>query len=196
MKSFLSGPLLATGLFLASCSPSTKSGDAAWREFISGTYDGLNEVAALGAPEIPVLTSPAYEQKWGKPKVRVSDSGIYELNYANPAQPFDRLAIYGSKKPFPKLTIPPTYSTDEEVNGELASVRHTQSFRSIMINGKPVRWFQESGPGGADGAYYSTEGFSATNTAGQTGYYRLVVEGGINMDPEIARRFSSVQLAQ
>jgi hypothetical protein len=112
------------------------------------------------------------------------------------AQPFDRLAIYGSPKPFPVLSKAPPFAKDEEVNGELTAVDYDQEFRTTTINGQPVRWFKECGSGGADGAYYSTTGFSVTDDFGKTGYYRLVVEGGDDMEAEVARRFSSVQLTR
>lgn len=60
--------------------------------------------------------------------------------------------------------------------------------------GRKVRWYQESLSGGADGAYYSTEGFALTDGQGRTGYYRMVVESGNNADAEVSRRFSTAQL--
>ena len=194
MKISALGAALVAGFLIPSCS-SSDSGTA-WHDFTSKTYEGLTEASTLGETAIPALTSPQYQKMWGQPKVRKSRSGVYELNYANPAQPFDRLAIYGSPKPFPALVQAPFYSKDEEVNGELTAIDHTQSFRTTTINGQPVRWFKESGSGGADGAYYSTTGFSLTDSSGRTGHYRLVVEGGDDMEAEVARRFSSVKLAR
>lgn len=197
MKTLTLGPILAAGFLLSSCSSSKiDTGGAAWHDSVSQSYDGLTEASSLGTTAVPILTSPQYGQKWGSPKFRKSPTGVYEINYANPAQPFDRLAIYGSQKPFPALTKAPPFAKDEEVNGELTAVDYDQEFRTTTINGQPVRWFKESGSGGADGAYYSTTGFSATDAFGKTGYYRLVVEGGDDMDPEVARRFSSVQLVR
>lgn len=197
MKVLPLGAIIASGLLIVSCSSTTSASKGAdWHDFVSSTYNGLNETASLSSSTIPVLRSPAYESKWGKPKIRQSASGIYELNYANPNQPFDRLAIYGSPKPFPALKSAPYVTKDEMVNGELTAVDYPQSFRTTAINGQAVRWFQESGPGGADGAYYSTTGFSLTDASGKTGYYRLVVEGGDKMDAEVARRFSSVGLTK
>lgn len=189
------GVTFAAGLFFSSCS-SSDNGGAAWHDGISESYHGLTKASSLGQRAIPVLISPKYEQMWGRPKVRQSPSGVYELDYANPAVPFDRLAIYGSPKPFPALSKAPPFGKDEEVNGKLTAVDHDQSFRTTTINGQPVRWFKESGSGGADGAYYSTTGFSATDASRKTGYYRLVVEGGDEMEAEVARRFSSVKLVK
>lgn len=179
MKNLASAFALGISLSAVSCSSSPSAGDA----------------SALGIKAIPLLASPTYEAKWGKPKVRVSSAGTYELNYANPAQPFDRLAIFGAPKPFPVLLAAPDFSKEELVNDELTGVNYPQSFRAVTVNGAPVRWFKESGSGGADGAYYATTGFSVTDSSGKTGHYRLVVEGGDDMEAEVARRFSSVVLA-
>ena len=179
MKNLASAFAFGICLFVVSCSSSPSAGD----------------VSALGIKAIPVLASPTYEKKWGKPKVRVSSSGTYEFTYANPAQPFDRLSIFGAPKPFPALLSAPNFSKDEMINDELTGVNYRQSFRTVTVNGTPVRWFKESGSGGADGAYYSTTGFSVTDSSGKTGHYRLVVEGGDDMEVEVARRFSSVVLA-
>lgn len=196
MKTLPLATFTAPAILLSSCStstnPSPTNSGADWHDFVGSTYNGLSSSSSLGPTSIPVLGSPSYEANWGKPKVRKSAAGIYELNYANPNQPFDRLVIFGSPKPFPALKSPPFFSKDEMVNGELTAVDYPQSFRTTTIAGKSVRWFQESSSGGADGAYYSTVGFSVTDSSGKTGYYRLVVEGGDNMDAEVARRFSSV----
>lgn len=69
------------------------------------------------------------------------------------------------------------------VDGELGSIEVTQNWRTTSILGKPVRWYQEASGGGADGAYYETEGFALTDPNGKTGYYRMVIETITNAAP-------------
>lgn len=159
----------------------------------SSYFSSLEPADSLAKVKIPVLRSPAYEAKWGPPKIRISVLGGYELSYANPAQPFDRLVIYGSARPFPVLKKAPDVSGEKMIKGELTGVSHPQRFRSVLVAGQSVKWFQESTSGGADGAYYSTEGFTLKSGFGNPGFYRIVVEGGNEMDAEVARRFASAK---
>lgn len=185
-----------TACSLLSCSSSRSSSEKAWNQFTSNLYTGLEPAGALDKVKIPILRSPAYEAKWGKPKIRVSFLGDYELSYANPAQPFDRLVIHGSIRPFPKLAKAPDVSGEEMVNGELTGVTKPQSFESVSIEGQTVKWFQESTSGGADGAYFTTEGFMKRGSFGSAGHYRIVVEAGDEMQTEVARRFASAKISR
>jgi hypothetical protein len=185
-------PVAAATLVITSCGPSG-SDHTAWHAATAASYQGLRSVANTSSVKIPVLQSKAFESKWGKPKVELNGTGGYRLSYSNPSTPFDRLVIYGSSTAFPALSSPPKASFDEMVNGELGVVKRAQSWRTVMVAGKKVRYFQESGPGGADGAYYSTEGFSVTGPDGKTGYYRMVVEAG-NDEAPVRQRFSSAKL--
>lgn len=181
----------AAAFIIASCGPSG-SGNAEWNAATAASYQGLRSAANTASVTIPVLESKAFESKWGKPKVEVNSAGGYRLSYSDPSTPFNRLVIYGSTSALPALSSPPKASVDEMVNGELGVVKRAQSWRTIMVAGKTVRYFQESGPGGADGAYYSTEGFSLTDPNGKTGYYRLVVEAGTDEAP-VRQRFASAK---
>lgn len=181
---------------IVSCSSSSPGAESAWSKATGNFYYGLEEAASLEGVKVPVLRSPAYEAKWGKPKIRTTTAGDYELNYANPDQPFDRLAIQGTSRPFPKLTKVPKVSGEKMINDELTGVLIPQEFRTVMIAGQSVRWFQESLSGGADGAYYTTEGFALKDAFGNTGFYRLVAEGGNNADAEVAKRFGSVKFKE
>lgn len=180
---------------LTSCSSSSAGGDTAWGQATGNFYSGLSKVDSLKSAKVPLLRSAAYEMAWGKPEVRMTSAGDYELNYANPAQPFDRLVIQGTTRPFPKLTKAPKLTGEKMVNDELTGFTQAQAFRTVTIAGQTVRWFQETTSGGADGAYYSTEGFALKDSFGNTGYYRLVVEAGNEADREVAKRFGSVDFS-
>lgn len=185
------GWLAAGGLFFVSCG-SSGTGTTAWQRAVTESYQNLRPAATTAAASVPVLQSKAFESKWGKPKVEVNGAGGYRLSYSDPGGPFNRLVIYGSAKPWPALSAPPKASFSEMVNGELGEVKRAQSWRTVVVAGKTVRFFQESGPGGADGAYYSTEGFSLVGPDGRTGHYRLVVEGGGD-EEAVRRRFASAR---
>lgn len=186
----------AAACSFVSCSASSSSGEKAWNQFTSNFYGGLEPAKSLDKVKIPILRSPAYEAKWGKPTIRVSFLGDYELNYANPAQPFDRLVIHGSVRPYPKLTSAPDMSGEDMIDGELTGFTKPQKFQTVSVGGQQVRWFQESTSGGADGAYFSTEGFVQKGTFGNAGHYRMVVEAGDDSGPEVARRFASARISR
>lgn len=179
-----------------SCANSSSSGEKAWNQFTSNFYGGLEPAKSLEKVKIPILRSPAYEAKWGKPTIRVSFLGDYELNYANPAQPFDRLVIHGSVRPYPRLSSAPDMSGEAMIDGELTGFTKPQKFQSVSVGGQQVKWFQESTSGGADGAYFSTEGFVMKDAFGNAGHYRMVVEAGNESGPEVARRFASARLSR
>jgi hypothetical protein len=198
------GLLCSVALVLSGCAgdsgkPSpvpSASGQEAFTAFLDGYYRSLTMSGSLAAVTIPVLKSPSFETKWGAPRIRTSASGNYELSYANPNQPFDRLVIQGSSAPFPALKEAPMMSGEKMINDELTPVDYPQEFRTVPVSGRTVRWYQDSLSGGADGAYYATEGFALTDSKGQTGYYRMMVESGDNAHAEVARRFATAVLTR
>jgi hypothetical protein len=193
MFAFLSVALLA----FTACSGSSGSQSPqqkAFSDFLGTFYASLKKADSLAGVKVPVVTSPSFEKKWGAPEIRTSESGNYELNYANPDQPFDRFVIQGSPVPFPPLTKAPMVNGEEMVNDELTAVEYPQEFRTVEVAGRQVRWYQESLSGGADGAYYATEGFALTDDKGRTGYYRMVVESGNGAHAVVAKRFATAKL--
>jgi hypothetical protein len=150
--------------------------DSSWAKAKEKAMSGLTETSSLRGLKTPVLLSPILAKTWGVPTKESSPEGFYRLSYQDPNKPFERLVIYGSPRPFPSLITPPKMSKDTMVNGELGSIEVAQKWRATTILGKPVRWYQESAGGGADGAYYETEGFALTDPDGKTGYYHLVIE--------------------
>lgn len=188
--------VIAGGLVFSSCAttPSSGSGGEAFSEFQSKRYRVLREADSLAGVKIPILRSPTYREKWGEPKIAISSAGDYSLTYADPDQPFQRLVIHGSVNPYPELAKAPEMSGEIMADGELTGVEFPQQFRSVEIAGKTVKWFQQALSGGADGAYYSTEGFSLRDGSGAIGHYNLIVESGNGAGPEVARRFASARL--
>lgn len=174
-------PLLLTTLLLANCSSTPSAGNEeapveSWQGKVNDRATALQNAASLDGVKIPVLKS-SLSASWGKPSIEVSPRGSYRLMYADPTQPFTRLLIYGYVKPLPAINTPPDASGEDMINGELTGINVPQQWRNATVKGKNVRWFQESLPSGADGAYFSTEGFSLTGPDGRKGYYRIVTEG-------------------
>lgn len=142
--------------------------------------------------DAPVLDAKGLGKGWEQQFQTVSNDGqSYEIRYRHQSDPFEQLVIYGSTKPFPKLVNPPVL-TKPSMDGLYENdpgIKTPQSWKSTSIMGQTVRWYQEDVPDGADGSYYSTEGFSLTSPEGKTGYYRLVIESVTGAAPA---RFSKV----
>ena len=173
--------LLFTTLLLANCSSTPPVGNKedpveSWQEKISERATALKNSESLAGIKIPILKS-LLAANWGKPSIEVSSRGSYRLMYADPTKPFTRLLIYGYVKPLPAINTPPDASGEDMINSELTGINVPQKWRNGTVKGKNVRWFQESLPSGADGAYFSTEGFTLTGSDGRKGYYRIVTEG-------------------
>ena len=146
-----------------------------WREELSDRALALKNVDSLAGVKIPVLKS-SMSANWGKPSIEVSPRGGYRLVYADPTKPFTRLLIYGYVKPLPTINTPPDASGGEIINKEPTGPNVAQKWRNATVKGKNVRWFQESLPSGAHGAYFSTEGFTLSGPDRRKGYYRIVTE--------------------
>lgn len=162
-----------------------------WDRVVSDRYSSLQKSQNLLGVTVPVLRSRGLERVWGQPEIQVDGKGGYMLNYRDPKQPFTRLVIHGLTEPLPKLSSPPPVSGEEMVNDELTGFKRPQGWREVMIAGQKVRWFQESASGGADGAYFSTEGFTLKSPDERIGHYRLVAETGDDA-AEVLRWFGSV----
>ena len=100
--------------------------------------------------------------------------------------------IHGMATPLPRLSRPPLLSGEHMVRDTLTGYGKKQEWREVTILGEEVRWFQESASSGADGAYFSTEGFTLKAPDGRKGYYRLVAEHGDTATTDVARWFGSV----
>ena len=173
--------VMVTALLLVNCNtaPPVDNGEEAvesWREQLSERALDLKNADSLAGVKIPVLKSSMFA-KWGKPSIEVSSSGGYRLMYGDPTKPFNRLIIYGYVKPPPTINSPPDASGREKINSGLTGMSVPQKWRYATVKGKNVRWFQESLPSIAHGAYFSTEGFTLSGPDRRVGYYRIVTEG-------------------
>lgn len=163
-----------------------------WEEATGERNRSLRDGVDLSGVTVPVLRAPGLERVWGAPKIRRDGEGGYCLTYADPKRPFTRLMIHGMAEPLPKLSSPPKLAGEEMLNNTLAGYEKEQEWRRVRVLGEEVRWYQESAGGGADGAYFSTEGFSVETADGREGHYRLVAEHGGDSPEDVARWFGSV----
>ena len=167
-------------------------GAEAWQKATSDRYSSLQGARDLLGVTVPVLRSHGLERVWGAPKIQRDGSGGYVLTYADPNRPFTKLMIHGMAEPLPKLSAPPLKGGERMVNDTLSGYEEKQEWRKVTILGEDVRWFQESASSGADGAYFSTEGFSLKAADGRKGYYRLVAEHCDTATADVSRWFGSV----
>jgi len=163
-----------------------------WEQATGERSRSLRAGTDLLGVTVPVLRAPGLERVWGAPKVLRDGEGGYCLTYADPKRPFARLMIHGMAEPLPKLSSPPKLAGEEMRNNTLAGYRVDQEWRKVGILGETVRWYQETTSGGADGAYFSTEGFTLKAADGRKGHYRLVAEHGDDAAEDVARWFGSV----
>jgi hypothetical protein len=164
----------------------------AWEKATGDRNLSLQGSADLLGVTVPVLRSHGLERVWGAPKIQRDGKGGYVLTYADPKKPFTRLMVHGMTEPLPKLSSPPLVGGEHMVNDNLTGYQKEQEWRKVTVLGEEVRWFQESASGGADGAYFSTEGFSRKAPDGRKGYFRLVAEHGDTASGDVARWFGSV----
>jgi hypothetical protein len=163
----------------------------AWERATGERSGMLQESPDLLGVTVPVLRAKGLEQVWGAPKIKRDGEGGYMLIYADPKKPSARLMIHGMAKPLPKLSDPPKFG-GKMVRDTLTGYQQEQEWRQVLILGEEVRWFQESASSGADGAYFSTEGFTLRAPDGRKGHYRLVAEHGGDAAADVARWFGSV----
>lgn len=181
--------LISLLLALAGCAGSNTD---AWDKATGDRFGTLEDSTDLSGVSVPVLRAKGLEQVWGEPKIKRDGQGGYLLTYADPKHPFTRLMIHGMAQPLPKLSKPPLLGGEHMVRDTLTGYRKEQEWRKVGILGEQVRWFQESASSGADGAYFSTEGFTLKAPDGRKGHYRLVAEHGDDSSAEVARWFGSV----
>ena len=125
---------------------------------------------------VPVLKSKDLEKRWGSPTLLVGPNGGYALRYENPARAGQHVTVFGSAKRYSTAgLIPPPY-TEIRIDRETGSVEPaevSQSWRSLSISGRSVRYYISEGATGEQYDQYSTETFRLTAADGRTASYRI-----------------------
>ncbi len=127
---------------------------------------------------VPLLESPAFEQRWGKPRLLVGPNGGYALRYQNPANRNTHLTVFGSSQKFATAgDIPPPYTNlgfnQQKLTYEPVVV--SQKWNNISIAGRSVRYCISEGSSEDQSVQYSTETFRLTAPDGRTASYRIRV---------------------
>ncbi len=140
---------------------------------------------------VPVLRSAAMEKRWGKPRLLVGPKGGYALRYVNPANPSNHLTIFGSPQRFATAGgLPPAYT---EIPGDsVLPVEVNQTWRSLGLAGRTVRYYISEGRIGTASPQFSTETFRLTAPDGRTASYRLrAASSGSRADGDVAGWFAT-----
>jgi hypothetical protein len=125
---------------------------------------------------VPVLSSPALEKRWGKPKLLVGPKGGYALRYQDPGDANRHLTIFGSPQLYRTAgPIPPPYTRvgygKETKTFSAAEV--SQSWRKTRIVDKDVRFCIAEANFIDPVMQFSTETFRLTAPDGRTASYRI-----------------------
>lgn len=128
----------------------------------------LQEAETLAGVSIPILASPSLQKTWGKPSIRTSPEGSYELYYTDPERSFESLVITGSPVALVTLDSPPPVATMDAT--------YPQEWQTTKLMGKTIRTYVEAAGGGADGEVWATEFFPLTSPQGTKGFYRITME--------------------
>lgn len=139
--------------------------------------------SSLAGVTLPVLESPALEERWGRPRITILATGGYHLQYTKPGDGFESLSIYAASGTRDSdAPTPPTYPDMgyDEKKGEVITIRVKQSWRSVDIAGRPTHVYTDSPGGGADPLQLSTVTFPANRPGKPAASYR--VTGTSNME--------------
>jgi hypothetical protein len=151
----------------------------------------------LSRLQVPLLGSPSFEKRWGKPKILVGPKGGYGLRYQDPAHEGTHLTIFGSPTRFGTAgTVPPPY-TDlgfDRQSGTVQPREVRQEWQHARIAGRDVRFYISEADSPQDAWHYSTETFRMTAPDGRPASYRIRMGSAMGNSPaEVIRALGSLQ---
>ncbi|MGC4013525.1 MAG: hypothetical protein QM755_03250 [Luteolibacter sp.] len=136
---------------------------------------GTSTTTDLTGAKIPILRSTYFEQAWGAPVIQKMTDGGWKLRYRK-GNTLNFVTICSMSSGERAPVVPPQW---DEATGDPMSPgtpSHSQKWRSSIILGQQVRWYQVDGGTGADFPRYKTVDFQATGPDGRSGWYRVEVE--------------------
>jgi hypothetical protein len=125
---------------------------------------------------VPVLSSPALDKRWGKPKLLVGPKGGYALRYQDPASPKRHLTVFGSPLRYRTAgPLPPPYTKVgyRKESNAFSAVEISQTWRKTLIAGEDVRFCIGEANFIDPITQFSTETFRLTAPDGRTASYRI-----------------------
>ena len=138
------------------------------------------------------LHSPMLAKNW---KAEIRDDGV---RYVDPKSSLQFFYIRKASGPGPVLSEPPLI-TPIGYGDPMADNKkkpYKQAWKSSLIAGQTVRWYQQDEGSGADYPGFSTEHFAITTSSGQKEFYEIIVCSGMEGDylREIDQMMGSVQV--
>ncbi|MFT3991436.1 MAG: hypothetical protein QM680_08490 [Luteolibacter sp.] len=170
MKKFI--PFSCAAIVVSSLLPSCSTESPASLPAVEKTVE---QPADLSSAKVPALRSAWLDRNWGAPEVRIDDDGGYRLRYRQ-GTTLNFVFIYGLVRAEPVPAKPKDWEEETHDPGELPGLRyHKQSWRTVSVLGKSVKWYQNDGGSGADFPCYKTVDFALTAPDGRKGFYRIEV---------------------
>lgn len=169
-------PLVA--LVLCQCGSVTGRSGA---EFDTNPFQLLEAQAGaanhdLSRLKVPMLKSPALEERWGKPAILVGPKGGYGLRYADPQHPGRHLTVFASPEVFSAAGAAPPPYTDLgfDLKTNTVEPRETrQEWQFAKVAGQDVRFCVSEANSAENVWQYATETFRMTAPDGRSASYRI-----------------------
>lgn len=134
------------------------------------------------------LHSPLLENKWNRQNEEIG------VRYVDPLTRLNDLLIRRVSRPMTSMAQPPDIKRMYDPDTNPQPIK--QSWKTTVIAGKTVRWYQVDEGSGADYPQFRTEPFAVTSSTGDTGYYTVTVSSGMpdNYVQQIDQMFRSIQV--
>ena len=180
---------------LALCQCGTVIGRAG-AEFDTNPFQLLEAQAGaanhdLSRLKVPMLKSPALEERWGKPTILVGPKGGYGLRYADPKNPGRHLTVFASPEVFAAAGATPPSYTDLgfDLKTNTVEPRETrQEWQHAKVSGQDVRFCVAEANSAENVWQYATETFRMTAPDGRSASYRIRLGTQSGNNPETVVR--------
>lgn len=126
----------------------------------------------LAEAKVPVLRSAYLEKSWGLPQITTFSDGSYRMRFRQ-GDTLNFVFIHGLVNPSAAPSQAPDIEEYGPIDGPVTLTK--QSWRSAVILGSSVKWYQHDTGGGADFPCYKTVDFALTAPDGRKGHYRIEV---------------------
>lgn len=139
---------------------------------------------------VPLLRSPALEQRWGQPRLLVGARGGFALRYQDPADPTRHVTIFGSPEMFRTAGATPPPYTELGMDPRKQTFHPTevsQPWQTVPLAGRTVRYYISQGATGGEPLQVSTETFRLTAPDGRAASYRIRVSSKIGRPADDVR---------
>lgn len=151
----------------------------------------------LSRLQIPMLKSPSFEGRWGKPRILIGPKGGYGLRYQNPADEGVHLTTFGSPTEYGTTGKTPPPYTDLGFDRQAGTVQPRevrQEWQHAQVAGRDVRFYISEADSSGNTWQYSTETFRMTAPDGNSASYRIRMGfAKANASAEVIRALGSLK---